>query len=241
MNLKQFYTGRATGLVLLVIVLVGLFALSKLISPTATPVDITNSGNTITPVTLVDGKTYYSGIYHDSPVANGLKSYCSERFALSLNYPEGYVLFEGETEGGPQARYNYVAGSIVMGLDLSVRESIARAEAGYGGGAPSGITLTFFLKSDQSLTLEKWLRSNPNGNFNSAVDPDAERTLTPTTIAGMPAFKYHSDFGMYPTDYAVFAYGNWFVQASSGDTGGYADGDAMLDFETVLSSIKLNN
>jgi hypothetical protein len=55
----------------------------------------------------------------------------------------------------------------------------------------------------------------------------------------MPAFKYHSNFGMYATDYAVFTFGNWFVQASSGNTEGYAGEKAKTDFETVLSSIKL--
>ena len=192
---------------------------------------------TITPVTLVDGKNYnYPGTYHASPVANGLKSYTSERYSVSFNYSPDYVLFENTVEGGPQAQYNFVAGSIVMGLDLPVRQSIARAEAGYGGGAPSGIVLTFFLKSDQSVSLEQWLRSSPNGNFNPAVDPDAERTLMSATIAGVPALKYHSEMGMYPTDYAVFTFGNWFVQASSGNTEG---SDARSDFETVLASLKV--
>jgi hypothetical protein len=208
--------------------------------PISLPADQVSGGTTITPVTLVDGKNYnYPGTYHASPVANGLKSYRSERFGVSLNYSPDYVLFENTIEGGPQARYNFVAGSIVMGLDLPVRESIARAEAGYGGGAPSGIVLTFFLKSDQSISLEQWLRSNPNGNFNPVIDPDAERTLTSTTIAGVPAFKYHSNFGMYSTNYIVFTFGNWFVQASSGDTEGYAGEKAKRDFEAVLSSIKL--
>jgi|GEM_PF-6068484 len=238
-NFKQFYAGRAIGFVAILAIVLGIFAVSKLVSPPTAPIVPVIGGATITPVTLVDGRTYYSGIYHDSPTVNGLKSYRSERFGVSLNYSSDYVLFENTIEGGPQAQYNFVAGSIVMGLDLPVRESIARAEAGYGGGAPSGIVLTFFLKSDQSISLDQWLRSNPNGNFNPVIDPDAERTLTSTTIAGVPAFKYHSNFGMYSTDYVVFTFGNWFVQASSGDTEGSAGEKAKSDFETVLASLKI--
>lgn len=240
MNFKQFYTGRAIGFVVVIAIVLGIFAFSKFSTPPTTPVDSTTGGTTITPVTLVDGKNYnYPGIYHASPVADNFKSYTSEQFGLSLNYSPDYVLFENAMEGGPQERYNFVAGSIVMGLDLPVRESIARAEAGHGGGAPSGIVLTFFLKSDQSVSLEQWLRSNPNGNFNPAVDPNAERTLMSTTIAGVPAFKYHSDFGMYATDYVVFTFENWFVQASSDDTEGYAGEKTKTDFEAVLASLKI--
>lgn len=240
MNLKQFYTGRAIGFVVVIAIVLGVFAVSKLMPPPTAPIVPATGGTTITPVTLVDGKNYsYPGTYHASPVIDGLKSYHSDRYGISLNYSSDYVLFENTVEGGPQAQYNFVAGSIVMGLDLPVRESIARAEAGHGGGAPSGIVLTFFLKSDQSVSLEQWLRSNPNGNFNPAVDPNIERTLMSATIAGAPAFKYHSDFGMYATDYAVFTFGNWFVEASSGDTGGGAESDARLDFQTILDSIQL--
>lgn len=238
-NLKQFYAGRVIGFVVVIAIVFVVFAFWKFNTPPTAPIVPATGETTITPVTLIDGKKYYSGIYHASSVANGLKSYTSDRFSISLNYSPDYVLFENTIEGGPQAQYNFVDGSIVMGLDLPVRESIARAEAGYGGGAPSGIVLTFFLKSDQSVSLEQWLRSNPNGNFNPTVDPDAERTLMSTTIAGIPVFKYHSNFGMYSTDYVVFTFGNWFVQASSGDTAGSAGEKAKSDFEAVLSSIKL--
>lgn len=239
MNLKQFYTGRAIGFVAIAVIALGVFAVSKLMPPPTAPAGPITGETTITAVTLIDGKKYYPGIYHASPVANGLKSYISDRLGVSLNYSPDYVLFENATEGGPQAQYNFVAGSIVMGLDLPVRESIARTESGHGGGAPSGIVLTFFLKSDQSVSLEQWLRSNPNGNFNPVVDPNAERTLTRTTIAGVPALKYHSDMGMYPTDYAVFTFGNWFVQASSGDVGTHSEQDEAQDFQIVLDSIRV--
>lgn len=241
MNLKQFYTGRVIGLVVVVAIVLGVFVVSKLMLPPAVPIVPATGVITITPVILVDGKNYnYSGTYHASSVANSLKSYRSDRFSVSLNYSPDYVLFENMVEGGPQAQYNFVAGSIVMGLDLPVRESIARAEAGYGGGSPLGIVLTFFLKSDQSVSLEQWLRSNPHGNFNPTVDPDAERTLTRTTIADVPAFKYHSDMGMYPTDYAVFTFGNWFVEASAGNIGTGSEQDEAQNFKTVLDSIQID-
>ena len=234
MNFKQFYTGRAMGFVVVLAIVLGVFAVSKLPSPPTAPIVPATEGITIIPVTLVDGKNYnYAGIYRASPVANGLKSYTSNRFGVSFNYSPDYVLFENAVEGGPQAQYSFVAGSIVMGLDLPVRQSIARAEAGYGGGSPAGIVLTFY-KPDQSVSLEQWLRSNPSGNFNPAFDPGAERTLISTTIAGVPAFRYHSDLGMYATDYAAFTYGDWFVLANVN-----TEGNEGRAFETVLSSIQL--
>lgn len=184
---------------------------------------------------LVNEEKYYTGIYHASAVVNGLKSYTSEQYKLSLNYPATYVLFEKDIDSEPQAKYNYAVGSIVLGLELPVLESIKRSEAGHSGGAPSGIVLTFFLKTDLAMTLEQWLQSNPNGNFNPTLDPEVENTLTPVTIAGRPALKYHSEMGMYPADYVVFTFGDWFVQASSGNI---EENNVSSDFETILSSIK---
>jgi hypothetical protein len=182
------------------------------------------------PPALIDGKEYYPGTYYDSSVVNGMKFYLSEWFDISFNYPEGYLLFESEVKDEPQAQFSFVAGSIVLGLDLPVRQSIMRAEAGRGGGAPGSIVLTFYQPQDQSLSLEEWLRSNPSGNFNPEFAPDAEHSLMSTTIAGMPALKYHSDFGMYPTDYVAFTYKDWYVLASDAT-------DAKNDFEKVLSTI----
>ena len=182
------------------------------------------------PPALIDGTEYYPGTYHESSAVDGLKSYASEQFAVAFNYPEDYLLFESKTEDAPQAQFSFVAGSIVLGLDLPVRQSIMRAEAGRGGGAPDGIVLTYYQPQDQSLSLEEWLRTNPSGNFNPEFAPDAERSLTPTTVAGMPALKYHSDFGMYPTDYVAFTYKDWYVLASDAT-------DAKNDFEKVLSTI----
>ena len=130
----------------------------------------------------------------------------------------------------PQANLSFVAGSIVLGFDLPVRQSIMRAEAGLGGGAPGGIVLTFYQKQNQFLSLEQWLRTNPSGNFNPEFAPDAELSLALTTITGMSAMTYHSDFGMYPTDYVAFTYKDWFVLASNAT-------DAKNDFEKVLSTI----
>lgn len=182
------------------------------------------------PPVLIDGTEYYPGTYHQSSVVGGIKSYVSEQFAIAFDYPEGYLLFESKVEGNPQAQFNFVAGSIVLGLDLPVRQSIVRAEAGRGGGAPGGIVLTFYQPLQQSLSLEQWLRTNPSGNFNPEFAPDAERSLAPTTIVGVPALKYHSDFGLYPTDYVAFTYQDWYVLASNAT-------DTKTDFDQILSTI----
>lgn len=186
--------------------------------------------DTSNPPVLTDGKEYYPGTYHESSVVGGMKSYVSGKFAIAFDYPENYLLFENKAEDGPQAQFSFVAGSIVLGLDLPVRQSIARAETGRGGGAPGGIVLTFYQPQDQSLSLEQWLRTNPSGNFNPEFAPDVESSLTQTLVAGLPALKYYSDFGMYPTDYVAFTYKDWYVLASDAT-------DAKTDFETVLSSI----
>jgi len=182
------------------------------------------------PPALIDGKEYYGGMYHESSVVNGMKSFVSERFDIAFNYPEGYLLFESEMKDEPQAQFSFVAGSIVLGLDLPVRQSIMRAEAGRGSGAPGGIVLTFYQPQDQSPSLEQWLRTNPSGNFNPEFAPDTDLSLMSTTIAGMPVLKYHSDFGMYPTDYVAFTYKDWYVLASDAT-------DAKTDFDKVLSTI----
>lgn len=234
MNLKRLYTGRAIGFAA-VIILIGIFMLAKFAPPPAVPIVPALGGETITPVTLIDGKTYNGGVFHDSPVTNSKKSYTSTHFDISFDYPSDYVLFEGLTEGGPQAQYSFVAGSIVMGLDLPVRQSIARAQAGHSGESGAGMALTFYARQNQSLSLEDWLRSNPSGNFNPAFDPGAEKTLAPTTVGGVPALTYHSDMGMYATDYVAFAYGKWFVLASFNNT----EDNKKEAFETVLSSIQL--
>lgn len=184
------------------------------------------------PPALIDGKEYLGGTYYESSVIDGMKSFVSERFDIAFNYPEGYLLFESEMKDEPQAQFSFVAGSIVLGLDLPVRQSIMRAEAGRGGGAPGGIVLTFYQKQNQSLSLEQWLQTNPSGNFDPEFAPDIELSLSSTTIAGMPALKYHSDFGMYPTDYVAFTYKDWYVLASDAT-------DAKNDFGKILSTIEI--
>jgi len=184
------------------------------------------------PPALIDGNEYFGSTYYQSDVNDGLKSFTSQRFDIAFNYPAEYALFESELEDGPQAQFSYVAGSILLGLDLPMRQSIVRAQSDFGGGLPGGIVLTFYQLQDQNLSLEQWLRTNPSGNFDPEFDPDAENSLTSTSIAGIPALTYQSNFGMYPTDYVAFTYNDWFVLASS-----VLETDT--DFNQVLSTLEI--
>jgi hypothetical protein len=65
----------------------------------STPTETQQEG--VPEVTLVDGsnEVAWLGIYHASPIVDGMKSYTSERLGISFKYPSDYVLFEHEGDG----------------------------------------------------------------------------------------------------------------------------------------------
>ncbi len=182
-----------------------------------------------------DGDTTGLGVFHDSPVANGVKAYQSERLGISFNYPPGYLLFEGKGEGVGGAEY-YV---ITVAPEMYVREAIERIG---GGEWPASMHLSFYREPTLAVSniapldyLENWIRTKSQSNFVPS-DPAQEGTLTPTEVAGIPALTYRVR-GLYDSDYFAFTYGEWVVLAAADDMGE----NTSRDFQTILSSIALTN
>ncbi|MDB5187971.1 MAG: hypothetical protein JWO50_491 [Candidatus Kaiserbacteria bacterium] len=204
-------------------------AVSKLSVHNEVFVDTNHPPNSTTsPEVLIDGKTYAAvGIYRASgAVKSGLKSYTSDEFGISFNYPQDYLLFDNHE----QSEQN-IFHSFVMAPDGPVRQAIIRAEAGIGGEGPESVVITF-INNPKSLSLEQWIKTSNNAYSNYHAD-EPSSALTAATVAGVPAFKYHSDLGLYASDYAAFQKGKWIVLVS-------APSDLKNEFNTVLTSIKLN-
>ncbi len=215
---KQIYTLIGSGALLAVLGGVGYLALTH--SDTA-------PSSAIAPAQLVDGTTYAAvGTYHAANTGrNGMKSYASHEFGMSWSYPQDYLLFETSEQTGP-----YTFHSFVMASSLPIRQTIAYAEAGFAGEGPESVVITF-ISSAQPLTLEQWLLSEHSSYTNYHSD-DPSNALAPTTVAGAPAFKYHSDRGLYASDYSMFQKGMWTVIIS-------APSDLKDELATVQTSITL--
>lgn len=194
----------------------------------ASGTDTTLPPQTITPLMLTDGDTTGLGVFHDSPIVNGVKAYQSERLGISFNYPPGYLLFEGKGEGVGGAEY-YV---ITVAPEMYVREAIARIG---GGEWPASMHLAFYREPNLSVSLEQWIRTKPQSNFIPS-DPAQEGVITPAVVAGIPAIKYRVR-GLYDSDYFAFTYGEWVALAAADDMGE----NTSRDFQTILSSIVFTN
>ncbi|HEY4479316.1 MAG TPA: hypothetical protein VI981_03100 [Candidatus Paceibacterota bacterium] len=182
---------------------------------------------------FADGDTVGLGVFHDSPIANGVKAYQSERLGISFKYPPDYLLFEGKGEGVGGVEY-YV---ITVALEMYVREAIARIG---GGEWPASMHLSFYREPTLAVSnivpldyLENWIRTKSQSNFVPS-DPAQEGILTPTEVAGIPALKYRVR-GLYDSDYLAFTYGEWVVLASADDMGENTD----RDFQVILDSIQV--
>lgn len=177
---------------------------------------------------LVDGvRIDWLGVFHDSLVVGGLKSFHSEELSVSLKYPDDYLLFENEGGEGISAFH-----SLRIIREKALSQSITYQQAGL----PASIGITFYPKPE-SLSLETWMREDEGHSNFHASDPS--NNLTSTTVAGLPAFKYHSSFGLFENDYIAFRYGRWMVLAAVN-----ADPNMKSmksDFQTVLSSFILQS
>jgi len=205
-------------------ILIGIVALAMLVGGLL--IWNISSVNTNTPV-LKDGVSSadWLGVFHDSPIKDGIKTFNSNELGISFNYPDTYVLFENKSSA-PDT-YN-----LTVGPKEPILESLTRPTT--AGGAPTSMYLTFYRKSE-STSLEEWMRTNSGqSNFNSA---DPTNALTPVTIAGVPGFKYHSSIGMYDSsDYVAFLHKEWVVVGVVYDK---EKENRQKDFQTVISSIQL--
>lgn len=183
---------------------------------------------TMRPPTLTDGIEIRGlGEFNDSPAANDVKYYQSERLGISFDYPGNYRLFEGKGEGVGGAEY-YV---ITIAPEPYISEAIARIAASEW---PPSMHLSFYRESNLSVSLEQWIRTKPQSNFVPS-DSAQEGILTPTAVAGIPALRYHVS-GLYESDYIAFTYGEWVVLATADEMGKNTE----EDFQTVLSSISFD-
>lgn len=181
--------------------------------------------NTIPEVTLTDGEETIGGTFHKSPSVNGMKSFRFDKFGISLQYPDDHLLFTGSS-------------SISIAPEEKILDAIARIRTGAGGGeGPPGIYFTFFEVSNQFLSLEEWIRTDSRSNWKLALPSweEQKNTLTPTTVADVPAFEYHNE-GLYSYDYVAFEHGDWVVLAS----GASGSDTPNPNFQTVINSLQLN-
>jgi len=175
---------------------------------------------------IEEGEWTYAGQFRGSVVEDGLKSFTSAKLDVSFQYPADYILFEQQNpESGPYNVY-----TIFISSEEPMLHSIKQARAGIGSESPPAVVFTF-TQNVESQTLMEWLGSETG---HSNYDPESDPTLTSesTTIDGIPAMKYRSDFGLRETDYVAFLYGDWIVLISAST----AIDDA---FRTVINSLQL--
>ena len=180
-------------------------------------------------VELVDGKEYGNiGVFHASPVRGEGKSYTSKRFGIAFTYPSNFSLFESAA--------NMSDGSSFDGaVTISPEPATSRAlDPSFLGEGPANMAFIFY-RNTKHLPLERWIKETNTAytNYNPEVEPAIK--LSTTKIAGMSAFTYHSDMGLYVTDYYAFLYKDWAVLFVVGDMG--SETNSYKD--RVLSSLTL--
>jgi hypothetical protein len=216
-------------IVFVVILFIGIcIFLSKFAAHTTVPVDGNDvSGGVPPPSHLVDGQTYPAfGTYHAAGVMmSGMNSFTSESLGISFAYPKRYLLFEKESNSG-----QYTFHSFVMAESVSMQEAVARAQAGIGGEGPESVVIAF-ISNPGSLSLGQWVKS-ANSAYTNYHPDDPSNGLSTTSIAGLTAFKYHSDLGLYATDYVAFQKRDQIVLVS-------APSDLRTEFNLVLGTIEI--
>lgn len=173
---------------------------------------------------LTDGQMIeYLGVHHDSPIANGLKSFSSSDFGISFKYPAAYALFENDsTFGDGTVSYHYL---VAMPQDAVEAILASNADTEW----PPALGFLIHSKPRDYTTLEAWIRTHRESNF---IDEEwADTTLTETKVAGVPALRYRGD-GLYSNEYVAFAHGNHVVLVSLAKETGE-------DFDALLGSITL--
>ncbi len=183
---------------------------------------------------LVDKEEYFAGVFIDSEIKDSLKTYSSELAGFSFSYPASQLVFEKFLEDGPEERYGFVAGSILLYDEKVFNEASLRAKAvsNYGGFFPE-VVLTLFQRQNKDEAIEEWVRNNPSqSNFNPEFDTDVEVNLNIVDLDRLPVAYYSSDVGMFDTNYAVFYSDDWVVLVHAIKE----DGKRKF-FEDVLKSI----
>jgi hypothetical protein len=190
------------------------------------PGRVSYTSDQIEPARIMDGQVIqWLGTYRASSAEGGVKSYASTTLGVAFEYPAGYLLFTREDDAWTNAY-----ASIVLAPATSTLESIARADAGFGGEGPGIISIQFFEKPGIPFSLEDWLRTHTNyTNFDPANDPAIQ--LASTTVAGISALTYQTSLGLEALNYRIFVQGGRIVLIS-------APADYENDLEFVLGHLQ---
>ena len=180
---------------------------------------------------LIDGEQTSLGVFHDLPVENGVKAFTSDELSISFSYPDGYLLFQREGMLSPALKLH----ALMITPEASALETIeCLNKPGCNGHLPASIYFSFYQEPSNILSLEDWIRTKSHSNFDPS-DPAQVGILTPTTVAGIPAFRYQVR-GLYDFEYITFRHGEWIVL---GNFPHGMDEKFSRDFQTILFSIRL--
>lgn len=183
------------------------------------------------PLSFVDGAQTQLGVFHNSSIENGVKSFSSDMLGVSLDYPSNYLLFQRDAML-PQGLEIH---TLIITPEVHALEAIeCFNKPGCDGHPPASIDFVFYREPDTNISLEEWILIRPNSNFDPS-DPAQEGILTPTKVAEVSAFRYQVR-GLYDFDYIAFKYGQWVVLSSLPRGMGE---NFPSDFQAILASMQL--
>lgn len=129
------------------------------------------------------------------------KTYTSEKFGISFQYPKNYFL---EEKNLGNAEREHVA--IVLTEDTEENRNIRE---GNGPGRDGPVAITFDIYQNmEKLSPIMWVKGNNNSNFKLS-----DGSYTETTVAGVPAVSYRWD-GLYRADNIVLSHNDYIISAA---------------------------
>lgn len=176
-------------------------------------------------IIVVLGGFYYfapadEGATPDTNTNGSMKTYESEEYGISFEYPDTYTLRESNASKGGQEQYQIV-----------LADTEALAQAPQNGEGPTSMTIEVFEKGGATST-EAWVRTTPQSNFQ--LSPNG--ALVPIQIGEVNGVSYSWD-GLYRGSSIVFEHDGRIFMTSV--TLLEATDKIVLDFGRLLQSIKL--
>lgn len=139
--------------------------------------------------------------------------YESAAYGFSFSYPEGYVLSESEVGSGYHA------------IRLLREEDATPPEGGEG---PTGVAVDVY--QNQASSLLEWMQTSSVSNYQLG-----NKAYEPTSVAGVPAFRYRWS-GLYEGETVAFLLGGNVIAVSVTRLSPEEHAEA---YQEVLSSFKL--
>ncbi len=162
-------------------------------------------------VILIAGLTYWEK-KADAPAEAGGKTYTSEEYGFSFEYPEGYVLTEQETAEGY---------AVVLVLE---EDATPRVDSE----GPISINVNVYSGNADRALLE-WLTNDIHSNY------DPLRVHTSTTVGDLPALTYEWS-GLYEGKSVAVKNGDDIIVFSR--TRIAMEDKTVADFEPLVESVK---